>query len=166
MDDPDVAVRRYASDDADALWGLKRAFELELGSGTGDGEKAARYEAKLTDAYRRRYVAWVGRCVDEEPDCVRVAAADDGAVGYAFLLPASLAMIWDAAVLNEIYVRPAARGSGVADALLDAAVATARAQDLPLDRLVLDVDPDNGRARAFYDRHGFEPWGELVARRL
>ena len=75
-------------------------------------------------------------------------------------------MIWDAAVLNEIYVRPAARGTGLADDLLAAVVEHARGQALPLDRLVLDVDPGNGRARRFYERHGFEPWGEVVARDL
>jgi ribosomal protein S18 acetylase RimI-like enzyme len=166
MADGDVTVRPYASEDADALWALKRAFELELATGTGDAGKTARYEAKLTDDYRRRYRAWVERCVDEEPACVQVAVTDGTVVGYVFLLPASLAMIWDAAVLNEVYVRPPVRGSGAADALLSAAVARARTQDLPLDRLVLDVDPANERARAFYDRHGFKPWGELVARPL
>jgi ribosomal protein S18 acetylase RimI-like enzyme len=32
--------------------------------------------------------------------------------------------------------------------------------------MVLDVDPNNDRAKAFYERHGFEPWGEMVARSL
>jgi ribosomal protein S18 acetylase RimI-like enzyme len=161
--------------DAPALWRLKRRFELELGRGSPDDDKAERYAAKLTDDYRDRYLAWVDRCVDQEPGCVRVAAVDragdgtgpaDGVVGYAFVLPASLSLVWDAAVLNELYVRPGHRGTGVADDLLTAAVAHAREQDLPLDRLVLDVDRSNDRARAFYDRHGFEHWGEMVAREL
>ena len=42
----------------------------------------------------------------------------------------------------------------------------ARAQDLPLDRLVLDVDAENGRAYSFYRRHGFESWGEMGAKEL
>jgi GNAT superfamily N-acetyltransferase len=175
--------RRYEPGDAAALWELKRAFELELGAGTGGGDKRARYEAKLTPDYRDRYLDWVGRCHGDEPGCLWVAdadadaGADSGATagsdgpgeagdlaGYAFLLPESLAMIWDAAVLNEIYVRPTARGTGLADDLLAAVVEHARGQALPLDRLVLDVDPGNGRARRFYERHGFEPWGEMVAR--
>ncbi|WP_137285114.1 GNAT family N-acetyltransferase [Halorussus salinisoli] len=86
--------------------------------------------------------------------------------GYVFVLPQQLAMIWDAAVLNEIYVRPEYRGAGVADDLMDAAVAFAHDQDLPLDRLILDVDRENDRARSFYERHGFEHWGEMVARKL
>jgi GNAT superfamily N-acetyltransferase len=92
-----------------------------------------------------------------------VGEGGTGLLGYAFVLPESLAYVWDAAVLNELYVVPAARGSGVADDLLDAALDQARGQSLPLDRLVLDVDPANDRARAFYDRRGFEPWGEMVA---
>jgi ribosomal protein S18 acetylase RimI-like enzyme len=95
------------------------------------------------------------------------ASDDDPTLaGYVFVLPQQLAMIWDAAVLNEIYVRPEYRASGVADDLMDAAVAFAEDQDLPLDRLVLDVDRGNDRAKAFYERHGFEHWGEMVARKL
>ncbi|WP_433625129.1 N-acetyltransferase family protein [Halomicrococcus sp. NG-SE-24] len=157
--------------DADALWALKRAFELGLGDGTGSDDKADRYAAKVTDAYRRRYLDWVDRCVADDERCVTVAApeeagADEALAGYAFVLPERLAMIWDAAVLNEIYVRPEYRGTGVADDLVAAAVALAESQDLPLDRLVLDVDRENDRARAFYERHGFEHWGEMVARKL
>ena len=171
--------------DREALWGLKAAFERGLADATGDDGKRAAYEAKLTDAYRERYLDWVDRCVDESTDCVTVAvdgSADDGGtdgrptagdpapeaglVGYAFVLPESLALVWDAAVLNELFVVPDRRGTGVADDLLAAALEAARGQDLPLDRLVLDVDPENARARAFYDRHGCEPWGELVARPL
>lgn len=159
-------VRPYDADrDADALWSLKRAFELGLGAGTGGDEKEAKYEGKLTESYRERYLSWVDRCVQDEERCVTVA--DDGElVGYVFVLPSSLSMIWDAAVLNELYVREQYRGTGVADELMDAAAALAREQDLPLDRLVLDVDRSNERAKAFYDRHGFEHWGEMVAREL
>lgn len=158
-------VRPYDADrDRAELWTLKRAFELELGG--ADDEKRATYASKLTDAYRDRYRRWVDRCVDESPGCVSVAEAGDGLVGYAFLLPSSLAMIWDAAVLNEIYVEPDARGTDIADRLLEATLAVAREQTLPMDRVVLDVAPTNDRARAFYERHGFEPWGELVATEL
>ncbi|MGQ3328109.1 GNAT family N-acetyltransferase [Halorubrum sp. FL23] len=158
--------------DADALSELKVAFERGLGASTGGEEKAVAYEGKLTDDYRDRWLAWVDRCVDDDERCVTVAvdggdgARDGGLAGYVFVLPERLAMIWDAAVINEIYVAPEHRGTGVADELLDAAAALAADQDLPLDRIVLDVDPANERARAFYDRHGFEPWGEMVARSL
>jgi len=159
-----VELRPYDRDrDAAALWRLKRAFERELGGETGDAEKRAAYEGKLTDDYRDRYLDWVDRCTDDDPRCVTVAADGDDLVGYAFALPERLAMIWDAAVLDEIYVRPGRRGTGVADDLLEAATDLASEQSLPLERLVLDVDPDNDRAVEFYERHGFEPWGEMLA---
>ena len=169
-----VEVRPYDRDhDADGLYALKTAFERGLGENTGDDGKAAAYEGKLTDAYRERWLGWVDRCVDDDPRCVTVAVEensdDEGAgsvVGYVFVLPERLSMIWDAAVLNEVCVAPEYRGTDVADDLLDAALALAADQDLPLDRLVLDVDPANERAKGFYDRRGFEPWGEMVARPL
>ena len=161
-----MEVRPYKpARDREGLWALKAAFERGLGGVAGDDEKADAYAGKLTEAYRERYLDWVDRCVEESPDCVAVADGD-GLEGYAFLLPESLAMVWDAAVLNEVYVAPERRGTGVADKLLEAVLAVAEAQALPLDRLVLDVAPANERARAFYRRHGFERWGELVARPL
>jgi ribosomal protein S18 acetylase RimI-like enzyme len=159
-------VRPYEQgDDADALWALKEGFETGLGEGTGSEEKREQYDAKLTDDYRRQWLDWVARCVDED-DCVRVVERDGDLVGYAFVLPESMAFVWDAAVLNEIYVQPAYRGEGVADALMEEALAVARDQNLPLDRMVLDVDRKNERAQAFYERYGFEHWGEMVARDL
>jgi ribosomal protein S18 acetylase RimI-like enzyme len=181
-----AGIRPYDPEiDADALSALKVAFERGLGESTGGEEKAAVYDEKLTDDYRRSWLAWVDRCVADDPRCVTVAvdeggeeagsdgddedAAGDGGddlAGYVFVLPERLAMIWDAAVINELYVVPEHRGTGVADDLMDAAVALAGDQALPLDRIVLDVDSANERAKAFYDRHGFEPWGEMVARSL
>ena len=174
----DATIRSYDTDtDRDALWELKRGFELGIGADTGGEEKGAVYEEKLTAEYRERWLAWVDRCVDEDPDSVLVAVDEAAAaensengegdvVGYAFVLPESLAFVWDAAILNEIFVAPDYRGTGVADALMNAAVESARAQDLPLDRMVLDVDRENDRAQAFYERYGFEHWGEMVARDL
>lgn len=175
-----MEIRPYDPErDAPGLWECKRAFELGLGEGTGDDEKADAYAAKVDDDYRRRYLEWVERCVADDERCVTVADPDEtnedelagesgepDLAGYVFVLPERLALIWDAAVLNELYVAPDFRGTGVADGLMDAAVALAREQDLPLDRLVLDVDRENERARAFYDRHGFAHWGEMVARPL
>lgn len=159
-------VRAYEADDAAVLWELKRGFERGLGEGTGDDAKASRYEAKLDEPYRESYLDWVDRCVAEEPRAVQLAERDRGVVGYVFLLPESLSHIWDGAVLNELYVVPDYRGDGVGDELISAALDVGREQDLPLDRLLLDVDRANERARAFYESHGFEHWGEMLARDL
>jgi GNAT superfamily N-acetyltransferase len=171
-------VRAYEPVDGSALWELKERFERELGA-LGGEEKRTNYDGKLTAEYRERYVAWVDRCVECDPGCVLLAEGDDESdetntdgesatllAGYAFVLPEDLSLIWDAAVLNELYVREEGRGEGVADALLERAFDHARGQDLPLDRIVLDVDGGNDRAGAFYRRHGFSNWGEMVAREL
>ncbi len=159
-------VRAYRTDDADELWRLKRGFELGLGTSTGDDDKADVYAGKLDENYRREYLAWVERCTETNERTVQVAEEDGRLVGYAFVLPESLAYIWDGAVLNEIFVEEDARGTGVADELMEAALTVVRDQSLPLDRLVLDVDRENERANAFYRRWGFEHWGEMVAREL
>ncbi|GAB7095504.1 GNAT family N-acetyltransferase [Halolamina litorea] len=161
-----MELRPYEPGDEAGLWDCKRAFELGLGAGTGGDDKEAKYEGKLDETYRAEWFEWVGRCVDSDPRCVTVVVDDAEVVGYAFVLPESHRFIWDAAVLNELYVAPEHRGTGVADDLMEAAVDFARDQDLPLDRLVLDVDGANERAKAFYDRHGFGHWGEMVAREL
>lgn len=176
-----VGLRPYdPAVDRAALWTVKTDFEMALGAAGGEA-KAMRYADKLTEAYRERWLAWVDRCVADRAACVTVAEVQDGdagaseaerdrcegdLVGYVSVLPERLAFFWDAAVVNELYVAPAHRGTGVADDLLSAAVDVARRQDLPLDRLLLDVDPDDARAAAFYERHGFEPWGEILARPL
>ncbi|MEF8772728.1 GNAT family N-acetyltransferase [Halodesulfurarchaeum sp.] len=159
-------IRPYRQEDADALWELKQGFELGLAEGTGDDAKATRYADKLDDQYRHSYLDWVDRCRTDESRAIQVAERRDSVVGYVFVLPDTMAHIWDGAVLNELYVAPAIRGTGVGVELLEAAVRTARAQDLPLDRILLDVDRANDRARTFYDHHGFEHWGEMLARDL
>ncbi|MFF7727709.1 GNAT family N-acetyltransferase [Streptomyces sp. NPDC008001] len=57
------------------------------------------------------------------------------------------------AELKRMYVRPAARGTGLAPALLAAAERTAR--DWGAERIVLDTRKDLVEAIALYTRHGF-----------
>lgn len=159
-------VRPYDVDqDSGLLWNLKSRFERELGA-LGDGEKSGAYEEKLNGEYRERYLDWVAWCVERDERCVTVAEAGEGLAGYVFVLPEELAMIWDGAVLNELYVAESHRGTGLVDDLLEAAYDCARTQDLPIDRIALDVGTENARAGTVYDRHGFDSWGELVARDL
>lgn len=161
-----VDVRPYdPGSDREELWTCKAAFERSMGS-TGDAAKSAAYEDKLTPTYRERYLDWVERCVQANEDCVQVAGIEETIKGYVFVLPERHAMIWDGAVLNEIFVTQSQRGTGVADELMTAGLSVAESQDLPLDRIILDVDERNDRARSFYKRYGFESWGELVARDL
>ena len=160
-----VALRPYdPATDEDGLYACKRAFERGLGATTGGDEKAAAYEGKLTGDYRERWLAWVDRCAADDPRCVTVAVAGGGVVGYVFCLPERLAFVWDAAVINELYVAPDHRGTGVADDLMAAALDLAAVPTLPLGRIVPAVDPKNQRAPALNARPGFGTWGEMMGR--
>ena len=66
----------------------------------------------------------------------------------------------DRLVVGDIYVTEPYRGSGLADRLMERAAADARDQDC--GELRLDVDVDNDRARAFYEKQGFEPYREQL----
>lgn len=62
----------------------------------------------------------------------------------------------DRLVIGEIYVAEPYRGTGLADRFVERAVADAR--DHGCEQLRLDVDVDNERAVAFYERTGFEDY--------
>lgn len=89
----------------------------------------------------------------------RVAEADDGLAGYAKLGPVSLPVTTDApaAELSQLYLRKAWHGAGVAQALMDWVLATARTRGAV--ELYLSVFTENHRARRFYARYGFEEVG-------
>lgn len=91
-------------------------------------------------------------------------------LGWAGTTPIGLAMIdghsdsplfrhrrW--AELLALYVAPEAQGSGMADALLEAACAWARGRGY--ERVQLYVTATNQRARRFYARAGFQPVQEV-----
>ncbi|MFH8800254.1 GNAT family N-acetyltransferase [Streptomyces sp. NPDC017936] len=59
-----------------------------------------------------------------------------------------------------VFVRPEHRGSGLTEVLFDAGLEWAWARGVERVRLI--VHEDNGRARAFYRRAGFEPSGVVV----
>lgn len=90
---------------------------------------------------------------------VRIAEADGAAIGFAKLGPSSLPVEprGASAELRQLYVLRPWHGTGVAAALMDWAIATARG-DGALD-LYLSVFVDNARAKRFYARYGFERVG-------
>jgi len=61
----------------------------------------------------------------------------------------------DRLVIGDLYVREPYRGTGLAERLVERAVADADEADCPA--LALDVDVSNERATAFYERLGFAP---------
>jgi ribosomal protein S18 acetylase RimI-like enzyme len=75
--------------------------------------------------------------------------------------PAGIAGVYEEngrADLVSMWVRPGARGRGVADALVTAAADWAKAHGN--DALYLWVTESNERARKLYDRCGFTPTGQ------
>ncbi|WP_427173609.1 GNAT family N-acetyltransferase [Arthrobacter sp. 92] len=69
------------------------------------------------------------------------------------------------AMLISVYVAPAHRGSGLADELLQHAVAAAH-DELGAGLLQLGVHEENARALAFYVRNGFRDTGGREVYRL
>src|SRR5690349_19820586 len=76
-------------------------------------------------------------------------------VGLAVVAPYDEKL--EVAGLYSVWVAPEARGKGVGDALMKAAIAQARA--FGFRRLVLDVGDYNTTAIQLYARHGFAPTG-------
>jgi ribosomal protein S18 acetylase RimI-like enzyme len=140
-----VLVREITADD----WELMRDVRL---SALADapyafGSSYAR-EAPFSEQ------TWRGRINDRSVTFLaRVESANSA--------PAGLAGVYvedGAADLVSMWVRPAARGRGVGEALVAAAVSWARAHHL--DTLFLWVTEGNTPARRLYERCGFTPTGE------
>ncbi len=85
--------------------------------------------------------------------------ADGALLGYCTLGPQDLGIAPEGRswVLRQLYLDEAAKGSGLAQALMQEAIAEARAR--AVENLYLTVWVDNHRARRFYDAHGFEEVG-------
>ena len=102
---------------------------------------------------------------DPEGEGVQLLARDASGAAVGF---ASVFWSWDTTeaarvgIMNDLYVSPEARGSGLADALIAACVqacATRGAQ-----RLDWQTAPENLRAQAVYERVGGtrEPWVQFT----
>ncbi|WP_448580067.1 N-acetyltransferase family protein [Thermaurantiacus sp.] len=91
--------------------------------------------------------------------CFLGEAPDGRLLGYATLGPQDLGMEPQARwwVLRQLYLEEEAKGTGVASALMEAALAEARARGV--QELYLTVWIGNHRARRFYERYGFEEVG-------
>jgi GNAT superfamily N-acetyltransferase len=91
--------------------------------------------------------------------CFLGEAPDGRLLGYVTLGPQDLGIApasrwW---VLRQLYLDEEAKGTGLAQALMEAALAEARARGVK--ELYLTVWVDNHRARRFYERYGFEEVG-------
>ena len=83
-----------------------------------------------------------------------IAAVDGGRVlGYVGLM-----YVLDEGYISNVAVHPEARRQGIGDALID--VLAAKAAELELAFLTLEVRESNAPAIALYAKHGFHPVGK------
>ena len=105
--------------------------------------------------------AWAAELADSG-FAVRIAEADGAIVGYSKLGPPHLPFTprGPAAELRQLYVLAPHHGSGVAQALMDWAIESARLEGA--ENLYLSVFVDNHRARRFYTKLGFVAEGSYA----
>lgn len=95
---------------------------------------------------------------------IRLAEDGEGLLGYCKTGPVTLPIDPGAPAieLRQLYLHERGKGSGAAQALIDRAIAMARAGDAA--RIVLSVYVDNHRAQRFYARYGFREIGKYEFR--
>jgi GNAT superfamily N-acetyltransferase len=143
---PDHSIATVTRADLGELLALVRAYCDFYGTAPGDDALLALSDALLADP---------------DSEGVQLIARDPSRVAVGF---ATIFWSWDTtegariAIMHDLYVAPAARGTGLADALIAACVARARARGAV--RLEWQTGAENTRARAVYERVGGarEPW--------
>ncbi len=134
------AIRPFTPDDLDALLPLVAALH------TGDGDP---FDPERTTAALRLLL--------ERPDYGLVHVAAAGSVIAAYVV-ATLGLSVEAGgrflLVDELYVTPAWRGHGLARDLLSSILPYARMH--ACRAVELEVGWENDRARAWYERLGFE----------
>lgn len=152
----EIAYRRPAPDDIDALCELGRATFVET---FGDLYSKADLDAFLAKAFGPDGIPaeYANPAYD-----FRVAEVDGSLVGYCKVGPPYLPAPDDGrskGELRQLYILKNWHGAGIAQAMMDWALAWARAGGF--DDLYLSVFSENVRAQRLYARYGFEKVGEF-----
>jgi ribosomal protein S18 acetylase RimI-like enzyme len=143
-----LEVRRVRADDWRALRDVRLAALADTPTAFGTTHAAA---LERPDDW---WVDW----------CERSARSDDQAMvlGWDGSVPVGMAGVFrtedETWMVISMWVDPAARGRGIARALLDAVVAFARERNAT--DIVLGVTDGNDPARALYESYGFVDNGE------
>jgi ribosomal protein S18 acetylase RimI-like enzyme len=125
-----------------------RTFPLACPPSVTLGDIASFIDAHLSDARFAEYLADPRRLIF-------TTSADGPITGYAMLIRDGDRT---GAELSKMYVLPAHHGSGLASALMSAALTTAAEQWRPA-RVWLGVNQKNERAQRFYTKSGFSVTG-------
>jgi GNAT superfamily N-acetyltransferase len=94
--------------------------------------------------------------IDDPAYAFRIADVDGESIGYVKLGPLKLPVETErrTILLDQLYILKPHHGAGIAQELMDWALAEARRRDA--EEMYLTVFTENHRARRFYERYGFE----------
>jgi len=146
-----VVVRAAREDDAVAL----RALRLEA---LADAPVAFAADYERTEAEGSEvWVERIRRNEAENEGVICIAATDDGLVGMTGLYRGHWPKTQHSAGIWDVYVAPAWRGQGLADALIEACLDWARARGVTVAKL--GVVTTNTPAIRCYARCGFHVYG-------
>lgn len=151
-----IDYRDAAPADGDALDAMAQAVWIETFAHSVSAQDAATYLAQAYGPHGKLLA-------DLSSGAARfhLALADGRVAGYAKVNPPWLPDAEPGAMqLSQIYVSSDQHGAGVGKALLDWAIATARAEGATA--LLLTVWEENHRAAAFYRKNGFVHVGDYA----
>ncbi len=139
-----IEVRRLAEDDAEIFRAIRlEALERHPETFQATYESAADLPLDAFKQRLRQYALFGG--------------FKDGKLrGIVGFFPLKNPKIGHKGILWGMYVAEEARGTGLAEAMVEAVVAYARGK---VEQIVISVIADNDRAKRFYKRMGFEPYG-------
>jgi GNAT superfamily N-acetyltransferase len=134
-----IAVTRVTDDDFDELLPLMRGYCDFYNVSPSDDALLALARALVADP--------------EREGVQLIARGDEEAVGFATIYWSwATSIAARIGVMNDLFVTPAARGTGAAEALIDACAAECRRHGA--EKLTWQTARDNARAQKVYDRLG------------
>ena len=113
------------------------------------------YKAFYPDGWQARQAADISAFLDKEGESVLVAREGEAILGWIGL------RLHPTDSMGEIYilaVEPASQRSGVASALMDAAMSKLREAGMTMAMVETGDDPGHAPSRAAYESAGFERW--------
>jgi ribosomal protein S18 acetylase RimI-like enzyme len=158
-------IRRVRSDEAsirrfdEELWlpyqrSLEESVETHVMADEVDGDEIVEFHTDWFDDPGKRIWVALDDVDDPSGSLAELDATFAGFLTTSLRTPPSKFDGPDKLGLGNVYVDPAYRGTGVADDLVARAVQQAREDGAA--EFVLDVDVDNDRALAYYEKLGFE----------